>query len=282
MGSAQEEGYIFHDSVVQLWESIRTGNKAHLSKVRVTEEDDTMARRLLDFAISQADECRQGTHPEAQWIAKVVLQILSIFEHTTRGRASSREADDRIGVFDIRTTEIMSEYVPISNKDSLRDLDKKIDVALGLCLGRQTKKLLQSRVTSINQASTFVNYNPLFLNIEVKRSYGNDDPLVQLGAWIAAEFNKRWAEEWDMSMPSLALEVDGDNWRLYAVAAREFEVDGQMDFELVMTKLLKLGTTEDGRDVDRLFSNLGMIVEWARTEYLAWFQKAIVLQKPRE
>jgi len=48
--------------------------------------------------------------------------------------------------------------------------------------------------TSINQTSSWVNYVPMFVNIEGKRKNVPEDPMIQLGAWVAAEFKKRKLE----------------------------------------------------------------------------------------
>ena len=61
----------------------------------------------------------------------------------------------------------------------------------------------------------------MFANIEVKRPLTDRDPLIQLGTWIAVEFEKRKREGYSLDMPVLAIEVDGDAWKLHLVFALE-------------------------------------------------------------
>ena len=81
---------------------------------------------------------------------------------------------------------------------------------------------------SVNQTSTFCNFIPMFVNVEVKKRHVATDPAIQLGAWIAAEFRKRLIEGWtDMGFedmqgnslsfgsPVFAIEFEADNWLLY-------------------------------------------------------------------
>lgn len=111
-------------------------------------------------------------------MSTVALLVLSLFEQAALSIATDRKADDQVCVFDIRTTEIFTTHVPASTQGNLRDLDKKIDLALSLHLSRATKRPFQIFTPSINQTLSFVNYNPLFLDIEVKRNYGGQDPAA--------------------------------------------------------------------------------------------------------
>ena len=50
----------------------------------------------------------------------------------------------------------------------------------------------------------------MFANIEVKNSNTDRDPLIQLGAWVTAEFNKPRMEGFNLNMPVLAIENERD------------------------------------------------------------------------
>ncbi|KAF2737239.1 hypothetical protein EJ04DRAFT_510578 [Polyplosphaeria fusca] len=268
-------------SVLDRWHVIEDRDKNESSLSPLSDEDGLFVKRTLDFAAKEAQICQQTQPPESQWISKVAMPMLNLFEHTALGSASLEErgkstSSDSVAAFDIRTTEISSDYVPTSTYPTLRDLDRKIDVALGLRLSRRTLRRLQDEHTSINQTASFVNFTPLFLNIEVKRNYGAQDPLIQLGVWTAAEFEKRWAEKWDMGMPALAVEIDGPLWNLYVVAAKEKESDTVLDFELSIVGPVELGSSRDRRSLQNLFDNLCVVVQWARTEYLGWFERCVV------
>ncbi|KAF2815597.1 uncharacterized protein BDZ99DRAFT_565561 [Mytilinidion resinicola] len=87
--------------------------------------------------------------------------------------------------------EMSPECVPGSTLPTrFKDLDKKIDLAIGLQLHHITKAALcteqaktEEPSKAINQASTFIHQNPRLLSIEVKRTYGGTDPIIQLAAW---------------------------------------------------------------------------------------------------
>ena len=90
---------------------------------------------------------------------------------------------------------------------------------MGLHLDDKEIECLQQGVfdgmSSINQTSGFTRFTPIFLNIEVKRQHAGVDPMVQLGVWVAAEYQKRVQEGYDRSMPVLAISVTGAKWDLY-------------------------------------------------------------------
>jgi len=58
---------------------------------------------------------------------------------------------------------------------------------------------------------------PTYLNIEVKKKNVTEDPMVQLGIWVATEFMKRQLEGYDMECPSLRLKY-----------RRMFEISGRL------------------------------------------------------
>ena len=67
-----------------------------------------------------------------------------------------------------------------------KDLDKRIDAAIGLKLPFAKRKILETGVysegiPSINQTASFVNFVPMFASFEVKRPNTDRDPLIQLG-----------------------------------------------------------------------------------------------------
>ena len=89
-----------------------------------------------------------------------------------------------------------------------KELNKRIDCAIGLRLSPAERRILgrgrfkSVSMPSINQTSAFVNMTPMFVNIEVKRAHSGQDPLIQLGVWIVAEFKKRQIEGYSLDMQS--------------------------------------------------------------------------------
>lgn len=197
-----------------------------------------------------------------------------------------------------RTVEMSPECVPGSTLPTrFKDLDKKVDLVIGLQLHHTTKAALctaQAKADepskAINQASTFIHQNPLFLSIEVKRTYGGTDPMIQLAAWVAAEFIKREIEGVDIGMPALAVEIEGDYWWLYVVVATiergataselveaDLSANGmEGTLRLSVIGQVTLGSTDTWLSMCRLYANLCCIVEWGRTVYLEWFEREVL------
>lgn len=76
---------------------------------------------------------------------------------------------------------------PYSSTSLYPDLNKCINYAIGLFLLLSTLQTLQNATyntitKSVNQTSTFYNFIPMFVNIEVKRRHMGKDPAIQLGA----------------------------------------------------------------------------------------------------
>ncbi|KAJ4286495.1 hypothetical protein N0V90_013195 [Kalmusia sp. IMI 367209] len=75
-----------------------------------------------------------------------------------------------------------------SGPDLSKDLDKMIDYAVGLHIGRHdTVKAALNVAKSISQIGSFTNYYPMFFNVEVKRYHLNKDPAILLAARVAAQ-----------------------------------------------------------------------------------------------
>ena len=134
---------------------------------------------------------------------------------------------------------------------------------------------MEGAIDSINQTSTFVNFTPMFLNVEVKRKNSDKDPLIQLGAWISAEFEKRRIEHYSLDMPVLAIEIQGDQWGLYMVYADEDLVDEEA-YGLKFVGPKSLGNTSSLQGCFKLLDGLCRCADWGVGEYQAWFKKEIL------
>lgn len=194
-----------------------------------------------------------------------------------------------------RTTTKISppELCSYADQDEFKDLAKRIDAALGLCLDEdETEQLERGRYnglgSSINQTQSFVNLVPLFLNIEVKRRHQDVDPLIQLGAWISAEFEKRRVEQYPLDMPTLALEVDGDSWELHIVNAVQFKVPSLVnksqidDYKLQFLGSIDVGTTKDLAGAFKILDTLRRCIEWGNGPFRDWVGQNIISQYKRD
>lgn len=100
-------------------------------------------------------------------------------------------------------------------------LNKQIDGGLGLRLSEEDLSRLENRsykggqFPSINPAQSFTNLVPQFMLFECKRPHSAKDPLIQLAIRLAAEFTLRWQQGRNIDMPVLAVEIVGDEWKLW-------------------------------------------------------------------
>ena len=165
-----------------------------------------------------------------------------------------------------------------------RVLEKRIDKAIGLQLTLDELRCLnrgsyadEKSVPSINQTSSFVNMTPMFINIEVQRPYSDIDPKIQLGAWIAAEYEKRNWEGYSLNQPVLAVTAVGDEWQVYLDYA---EIEGDR-FGCKFVGPWEMGNTRSIEGAFKILSVLSDLCEWGITEYRGYFEKEILaLYKP--
>ena len=171
-----------------------------------------------------------------------------------------------------------------------KDLDKRIDSAFGLRVPHKDTRVLQrgvyeaeGTVDSINQTKSFVNFTPMFLNIEVKRKNEAVDPLIQLAAWISAEFEKRKIEHYSSNMPTLAIEIHADEWFLHIVYAAPTETDGDGNgdadahgYRLNFVGPILLGDTISLAGCLKLLDGLCRCAEWGVGSYQSWFRQEVL------
>ena len=163
---------------------------------------------------------------------------------------------------------------------ALKDLNKKIDGATGLSLSLTDTDVLE-RATyngphpSINAAAgEFVNFVPFYLFVEIKRPNQDKDPLIQLGAWVSAEFEKRSIEGYSLSTPVLAIEIDGDHWKLWVVEAKT-DKEGYYD-ACRFVGPLNIGSTDDVVSAFQILHYLCLAADWALVEYRKYVEEQIL------
>ena len=165
------------------------------------------------------------------------------------------------------------------------DLNTQIDGALGLRLSEEELEILTRRrytspgLPSINPAENFTQLVPQFLLFGIKRPNSNKDALIQLALWASAEFTKRRIEGWCINVPVLAVQIEGDGWRLWAAYAklRTPPKPGERDFEVVFVGPRYMGNTEDIYGIFQILEWLCRCAEWGLKEYKQWV-KAELLQ----
>lgn len=113
----------------------------------------------------------------------------------------------------------------------------------------------------------------MFMNIEVKRSHSNQDPLIQLAVWITAEFEKRQIEGYSFDMPVLAIAVVEEKWELYMVYAAGND-GGRYDCNFVGP--FEMGSTTSVEGAFRILGVLCSLASWGLSDYRAWFEREIL------
>jgi len=167
-----------------------------------------------------------------------------------------------------------------------KELNKKIDGAMGLHLTFAERCVLDEATyigphPSINAvAGHFQNFTPMYLTIEVKRPNQDKDPLIQLGAWASAEFEKRELEGYSLDMPTLAIEIDGDTWRLWVVEAITDREGAYQSCHFIGP--VRMGGTDEVMDVFRILHFLCLCADWGLEEYRKWVDKQILGRYTKE
>ena len=196
------------------------------------------------------------------------------------------KTDLSIRILDRTTVQMCDSLTPFCPDSLYRDLNKKIDAAMSLHIRYSEKSILRygryntmlqfNQPRSINQTSFFTNFSPTFIYIEVKRPNTDKDPLIQLGAWAAAEFTKRTFEKYSLDMPVCAIDVCGDDWNLYLVYARMNGAGAEGSFTTQFVGPVKMGDTTSLRSCFKLMAFLAGMAEWGLGAYRDWFEKEIL------
>ena len=104
---------------------------------------------------------------------------------------------------------------------------------------------------------------------EIKRPITDKDPLIQLGAFSAAEFEKRKREGYSLDMPVITVEIIGDAWNLYMVSATEDNGNDRNQCNLVGP--VEMGTTNDISGIFKILNALCRCTDWGVGRYREWF-----------
>lgn len=176
---------------------------------------------------------------------------------------------------------------------------RKIDIILALELpsDRVAKAFARwaDEDISFNQSSgDFHRRMPIFTNIEVKRTHGIE-PLVQLGIWSAAGFQKRshdGDEKNEDELPTLLVPgstVVGDLWTLYvAYKKHNGSVVSWAAFsshvsKCPLTRLIRqvlagpitIGLTNSYLGIFQIINCIQVLSEWGLGEYNTWLEDVV-------
>ena len=106
-----------------------------------------------------------------------------------------------------------------------------VDLSIGLDLEEDDEDIVDAAFNkmpdndqSLNQSLSYVKDTPLLVDIELKRTYADRDPRVQLAVWKAGGFEKMRYHNWDTSMPMPGITVNGSDWDCYLFFVRDSEL----------------------------------------------------------
>ena len=109
----------------------------------------------------------------------------------------------------------------------------------------------------------------MFANIEFK--VDDRDPLIQLGGWIAAEYEKRSLEGYPMDIPVPAIVVYNDEWHLYIAYSmsipQEQRQEGGKSYRVRFVGPVRMGHTSTVQGIFTILHFLKVIVHWAYSVY---------------
>ncbi|KAI4255416.1 MAG: hypothetical protein LQ352_002579 [Teloschistes flavicans] len=245
-------------------------------------------KRYVDHVVETANFSENG--PECQW-GVVVCQLLHAFSWWP-GEESIRPINIQIVPIQppslrpqthepgrTQLTQPQSSQDASNNTDSENDkdgLNRLVDWAMALQLPmvdqmriEQAFRNLPYEWRSLNQTlSSFARLSPIWLVLELKKTYQIRDPRVQLGVFSAAGISKRKQLGWDTSFPTPGITVDGYHWQLYIFFATEED-------RIIMQGPLAIGSTRTQAESWQLIHNLYLLVGWAKRDYRQWFYEQL-------
>ncbi|KAL9030031.1 MAG: hypothetical protein Q9196_001805 [Gyalolechia fulgens] len=248
--------------------------------------DSTELTQVLETVEEVVKHARaqRGISHEPQWVSKVVAPIMSRLQRLSSSKsADGREVED----LNISSVPIAPHCLcPTSIADVYNDADRKVDYGLAIQLDYEELITLQTAVdnyrvaggASINQTQGWTAFKPIFSCTEVK----NDarDPLVQLGTWIAAEFEKRSLEGYSMDFPIPAIAIYGDEWKLWIAYSVTLPANdrrpGGKSYRVQFIGPVDMGNTCNAMGVFKILHVLKAIVRWGLKVFEPQFQKNVL------
>ncbi|KAL8730496.1 MAG: hypothetical protein Q9166_004024 [cf. Caloplaca sp. 2 TL-2023] len=238
---------------------------------------------IVSNTAEQADEFRGNTQ-EPNWVSEVVGQLLSYVRTLSACNQIGKRTIQSLNISNASIAPI--ELCPTSPDHVFTDANKKIDHAYALRLTRAEERTLRIagpkyRMTgpaSINQTYGWTAFEPMFANVEVKND--NRDPLIQLGVWIAAEYEKRCQEGYPMDIPVPAIVVDRDYWMIWLAYSVKVPVEERNShgktYRVQFAGPKDIGNTKSIEGIFRILHVLKAIVRWGTNVYEpSYFEKVL-------
>ncbi|KAL8725167.1 MAG: hypothetical protein Q9166_007521 [cf. Caloplaca sp. 2 TL-2023] len=233
--------------------------------------------KIADTVIDVLEQCgkERGVCHEPQWVSEIAGRLIT----DVRRLSSSVSANSRrIRALNISTVLIAPQRLcPTSLVDAFADANKKVDYAFALDISDDEKRTLSTGGTkyriageaSINQTYNWTAFQPMFANFEIKTD--DRDPLVQLGTWIAAEYEKRYLEGYPTNLPVPAVVVDKDYWTLWIACSIKLSTNEKIKngkpYRVQFLGPVEIGNTTSAKGIFKILHFLTVIVQWGFDVY---------------
>ena len=139
---------------------------------------------------------------------------------------------------EIRLTRPDGHYLEIETtntregtNDTPTTTSRMVDLSIGLDLDEDDEEIVDIAFNkmpdndqSLNQSLSYIKDTPLLVDIELKKSWGDRDPRVQLAVWKAGGFEKMQYHGWDTSMPMPGITVNGSEWDCFLFFVRDSDL----------------------------------------------------------
>ncbi|KAL8735803.1 MAG: hypothetical protein Q9166_000667 [cf. Caloplaca sp. 2 TL-2023] len=242
-------------------------------------------KELLDHLIYISEQNYRLSVYEREW-GVIVSNLLGEFElwNSRRVRVLNVE-DSMIEPVELRIrtqdgppliADEQSSQVGSTVSDSLgRPISRMVDWSVAIDLDEKDADTihdgniaLPEGLRSLNQSKSSIKFYPIFLDIELKRTFSDRDPKVQLAIWACgALLKKRW-HGWSTKLPMPGITVTGPNWDYFLF----FEIEG----DLIMIGPYYMGSTKDLRGIWQIANRLQILIEWGKKEYREWFDDTVL------
>lgn len=115
-----------------------------------------------------------------------------------------------------------------TNNNTERTLSRMIDWCVAIDLSDEELKVVQKgnselpdMVKSLNQSTSWIRSWPIFLDVELKKTFSDRDPKVQLAIWACGGMLKRRWHDWSTNLPFPGITITGPKWEYFLF----FEMD---------------------------------------------------------
>ncbi|KAL9000629.1 MAG: hypothetical protein Q9188_005629 [Gyalolechia gomerana] len=238
-----------------------------------------MVLETVESAVKQTRQYRGKTH-EPHWVCEIVTPLLSRLRLLS---CFSANGNEQLETLNISLMPISPhELCPTSPSAVFWDADFKVDHALALRLSEEQYRILsagQYQVNgpaSINQTTGWTCLKPMFAYVEIKLDAR--DPLVQLGPFLAAEFEKRYIEGYPMDIAVPAITVYEEAWKLWIVCSvsQTNHKPGHKPYRVQFLGPVNMGSTADVVGAFRILHILKAIAKWGLEVYNPAFLKNVL------